>query len=51
MEVATAFNDWTRGDAGFGTLVGKLFSLSDKRRYYPSAAEASLDAAGSHGDD
>jgi dihydrolipoamide dehydrogenase len=43
MEVATAFNDWTRGEAGLGTVVGKLFALSDKRPYYAPAE--------SHGDD
>jgi hypothetical protein len=34
MAFARAFNDWTRGDAGFGSVVGKLFSLGDKRPYY-----------------
>jgi hypothetical protein len=45
MEVATAFNDWTRGDAGLGTVIGKLFALSDKRPYYaaPGAAESQGD--------
>ena len=43
MAVAKAFNDWTRGDAGLGAVVGKLFSLRDKRPYY--------EVAESHGDD
>jgi len=43
MEVATAFNDWTRGEAGLGSVIGKLFSLGDKRPYY-AVAEG-------HGDD
>jgi hypothetical protein len=52
MEVATAFNDWTRGDAGLGTVIGKLFALSDKRPYYDAAgASAATGMAGSHGDD
>jgi hypothetical protein len=43
MEVAAAFNDWTRGDAGFGHVLSSLFRLKDKRRYY--------DVAETHGDD
>jgi pyruvate/2-oxoglutarate dehydrogenase complex dihydrolipoamide dehydrogenase (E3) component/uncharacterized membrane protein YdjX (TVP38/TMEM64 family) len=43
MAFAQAFNDWTRGDAGFGTVLGKLFALGDKRPYY--------EAVESHGDD
>ncbi|HEX4764579.1 MAG TPA: FAD-dependent oxidoreductase [Usitatibacter sp.] len=43
MEVATTFNDWTRGDAGVGAVIAKLFSLGDKRPYYQVAE--------SHGDD
>jgi dihydrolipoamide dehydrogenase len=43
MALAQAFNDWTRGDGGLGSVIGKLFALRDKRPYYP-AAEA-------HGDD
>ena len=43
MEVAAAFNDWTRGDAGLGHVLASLFRLKDKRRYY--------EVAGSHGDD
>jgi pyruvate/2-oxoglutarate dehydrogenase complex dihydrolipoamide dehydrogenase (E3) component/uncharacterized membrane protein YdjX (TVP38/TMEM64 family) len=34
MAFARAFNDWTRGDAGFGAMLGKLFSLGDKRPYH-----------------
>jgi len=43
MEVAAAYNDWTRGDAGFGRVIASLLRLTDKRRYY--------DVAESHGDD
>ena len=42
MAFAKAFNDWTRGEAGLGAVVGKLFSLRDKRPYYETAQ--------SHGD-
>ena len=42
MALAQAFNDWTRGEAGLGSVIGKLFSLGDKRPYY--------DVAESHGD-
>jgi pyruvate/2-oxoglutarate dehydrogenase complex dihydrolipoamide dehydrogenase (E3) component len=34
MAFARAFNDWTRGDTGFGAVLRKIFSLRDKRRYY-----------------
>jgi hypothetical protein len=34
MEVAAAFNDWTRGDAGFGHVIGRLLRLRDRRPYY-----------------
>ena len=37
MAFAKAFNDWTRGEAGLGAVVGKLFSLRDKRPYYETA--------------
>ena len=37
MTFVRAFNDWTRGDAGFGTVISKLFSLGDKRPYYAPA--------------
>jgi pyruvate/2-oxoglutarate dehydrogenase complex dihydrolipoamide dehydrogenase (E3) component len=43
MAFVRAFNDWTRGDTGVGAVVGKLFSLGDKRPYY--------EAAPSHGDE
>jgi pyruvate/2-oxoglutarate dehydrogenase complex dihydrolipoamide dehydrogenase (E3) component len=43
MEVATAYNDWTRGEAGIGRVLGSLLRLKDKRRYY--------EVAESHGDD
>jgi pyruvate/2-oxoglutarate dehydrogenase complex dihydrolipoamide dehydrogenase (E3) component len=34
MAFARAFNDWTRGDAGIGTVIANIFSLRDKRPYY-----------------
>jgi dihydrolipoamide dehydrogenase len=37
MAFAQAFNDWTRGDAGLGTVLAKLGALSDKRPYYDPA--------------
>ncbi len=43
MAFASAFNDWTRGEAGFATVIAKLFALKDKRPYYEPAE--------SHGDD
>jgi len=43
MALATAFNNWTRGDAGLGSVIAKIFSLKDKRPYYEPAE--------SHGDD
>jgi dihydrolipoamide dehydrogenase len=43
MALATAFNDWTRGDAGLAHVLASVFRLKDKRRYY--------DVAESHGDD
>ncbi len=43
MDFAAAFNDWTRGEAGLGTVIAKLFGLGDKRPYY--------EVAQSHGDD
>jgi hypothetical protein len=43
MVFAKAFNDWTRGEAGFGTVLGKVFALKDKTPYYQVAE--------SHGDD
>jgi len=43
MGFAAAFNDWTRGDAGLGAVIAKLFALGDKRPYYQ--------AAQNHGDD
>jgi len=36
MEVATAFNDWSRGAGGLGTVISKVLSMSsNKERYYP----------------
>jgi pyruvate/2-oxoglutarate dehydrogenase complex dihydrolipoamide dehydrogenase (E3) component/uncharacterized membrane protein YdjX (TVP38/TMEM64 family) len=43
MALAQSFNEWTRGEAGLAAVIGKLFSLRDKRPYYP--------ATESHGDD
>jgi pyruvate/2-oxoglutarate dehydrogenase complex dihydrolipoamide dehydrogenase (E3) component/uncharacterized membrane protein YdjX (TVP38/TMEM64 family) len=43
MTVATAFNRWTRGAAGFGSFLASLFALRDKRPYAQPAA--------GHGDD
>ena len=43
MGFAQAFNEWTRGAAGIGAVVAKLFSLGDKRPYYKVAEN--------HGDD
>jgi len=44
MELATAFNAWTRGEAGLGAVVAKLFAMpGNKQRYY--------EAAPAHGDD
>jgi len=37
MTFVRAFNDWTRGEAGFATVISKLFSLGDKRPYYAPA--------------
>jgi pyruvate/2-oxoglutarate dehydrogenase complex dihydrolipoamide dehydrogenase (E3) component/uncharacterized membrane protein YdjX (TVP38/TMEM64 family) len=36
MAFAEAYNDWTRGDAGFAHVLGKLGALRDKRPYYES---------------
>ncbi len=43
MELAQAFNAWTRGEAGLGSVLGKLTALGDKRPYYQVAP--------GHGDD
>jgi pyruvate/2-oxoglutarate dehydrogenase complex dihydrolipoamide dehydrogenase (E3) component len=44
MEVATAFNDWTRGAGGLGTVIAKALAMGrNKERYYA--------AAPAHGDD
>jgi pyruvate/2-oxoglutarate dehydrogenase complex dihydrolipoamide dehydrogenase (E3) component len=43
MAFAEAFNAWTRGERGFGAVLGKVFALKDKKPYYEAAA--------SHGDD
>jgi pyruvate/2-oxoglutarate dehydrogenase complex dihydrolipoamide dehydrogenase (E3) component/uncharacterized membrane protein YdjX (TVP38/TMEM64 family) len=41
MALAERYNDWTRGEAAFGSVLADLFRLSDKRPYH--------DAAESHG--
>ena len=35
MDFAQAFHAWTRGEAGFGSVMGKLGALRDKQPYYP----------------
>jgi hypothetical protein len=30
MTFARAFNDWTRGDAGLGSVLSGVFALADK---------------------
>jgi pyruvate/2-oxoglutarate dehydrogenase complex dihydrolipoamide dehydrogenase (E3) component/uncharacterized membrane protein YdjX (TVP38/TMEM64 family) len=45
MAFATAFNQWTRGEAGLADVLGKLFGLRDKRPYY------TVEPAHVHGDD
>jgi hypothetical protein len=37
MAFARSFNDWTRGEAGLGSMLSKVFSLGDKRPYYEVA--------------
>jgi pyruvate/2-oxoglutarate dehydrogenase complex dihydrolipoamide dehydrogenase (E3) component/uncharacterized membrane protein YdjX (TVP38/TMEM64 family) len=37
MAFAKAFNDWTRGDASLGAVLGTLWTLRDKTPYYPAA--------------
>ena len=39
MALAGAFHAWTRGEAGLGSVLGKLGALRDKRPYH-GAAEA-----------
>ena len=43
MAFAKSYNEWMRGEAGLGAVLGKAFALRDKRPYYQ--------AAESHGDD
>jgi len=44
MEVATAFNAWTRGEGGLGAVLSKALSMrGNKERYY--------DTAPAHGED
>jgi pyruvate/2-oxoglutarate dehydrogenase complex dihydrolipoamide dehydrogenase (E3) component/uncharacterized membrane protein YdjX (TVP38/TMEM64 family) len=34
MALAQSFNEWTRGEAGLGAVIAKLFGLGDKRPYH-----------------
>jgi pyruvate/2-oxoglutarate dehydrogenase complex dihydrolipoamide dehydrogenase (E3) component/uncharacterized membrane protein YdjX (TVP38/TMEM64 family) len=34
MAFVQSFNEWTRGEAGLGAVIAKLFGLGDKRPYY-----------------
>jgi pyruvate/2-oxoglutarate dehydrogenase complex dihydrolipoamide dehydrogenase (E3) component/uncharacterized membrane protein YdjX (TVP38/TMEM64 family) len=43
MAFVQSFNDWTRGEAGLVTVLGKVFALKDKRPYHSPAP--------GHGDD
>ena len=43
MEVASAFHEWTRGERGLLSVVGKAFALKDKRPYYQPAETPSHD--------
>jgi pyruvate/2-oxoglutarate dehydrogenase complex dihydrolipoamide dehydrogenase (E3) component/uncharacterized membrane protein YdjX (TVP38/TMEM64 family) len=36
MAFARAYHQWTRGEAGFGAVLGKLGALRDKRPYHES---------------
>ena len=36
MAFARAYHAWTRGESGFGAVLGKLGALRDKRPYYDS---------------
>jgi dihydrolipoamide dehydrogenase len=44
MEVATAFNDWTRGAGGLGAVLARAFAMGGNKERYYAEAEA-------HGDD
>jgi pyruvate/2-oxoglutarate dehydrogenase complex dihydrolipoamide dehydrogenase (E3) component len=43
MEIASAFHEWTRGERGFLSVVGKAFALKDKRPYYEPVETPSHD--------
>jgi pyruvate/2-oxoglutarate dehydrogenase complex dihydrolipoamide dehydrogenase (E3) component/uncharacterized membrane protein YdjX (TVP38/TMEM64 family) len=43
MEIASAFHEWTRGERGFLSVVGKTFALKDKRPYYEPVETPSHD--------
>jgi hypothetical protein len=34
MAFASAYQSWMRGDAGFGSVLGRIFALKDKRPYH-----------------
>ncbi|MGE5616765.1 MAG: FAD-dependent oxidoreductase [Bacillota bacterium] len=40
MGFLSAFHAWTRGDGGLARVIGKLFSLTDKRPYYDEPVES-----------
>ncbi|HET9651021.1 MAG TPA: FAD-dependent oxidoreductase, partial [Usitatibacter sp.] len=37
MAFASAFQAWTRGESGFGSVLARLFALGDKRPYHQPA--------------
>lgn len=43
MDFAKSFNEWTRGEAGLGSVVAKALSLGDKRPYYEAAHDSGDD--------
>ena len=43
MAFARSYNEWMRGEAGLGSVLGKVFGLRDKRPYHEPVE--------SHGDD
>jgi hypothetical protein len=52
MAFAKAFNDWMRGETGFGAVLGKVFALKDKRPYYDlEDRRFATTVAENHGDD
>jgi pyruvate/2-oxoglutarate dehydrogenase complex dihydrolipoamide dehydrogenase (E3) component len=51
MALAEAYNRWMRGEAGIGSVLGKLFALKDKRPYDGGEVAATLQGGSTHGDD